>query len=93
LDQLWLKSELGIEVAPGEIDKLRKMDAPSKLSDLAGLGRLAVAKQVKPEHVPAAFDLPKGHAWERSGGRGDAEHEPGDTPQGHAVQRPHDRCA
>jgi hypothetical protein len=27
------------------------------LSILADLGRAAVAKQVKPEHLPAAFDL------------------------------------
>jgi hypothetical protein len=26
------------------------------------LGRLAAAKQVKPEHLPAAFDLPKAQA-------------------------------
>ena len=38
---------------------LRKMDDPSNLSDLAELGRIAAAKQVKPEHLPAAFDLRK----------------------------------
>jgi hypothetical protein len=55
----WLKSELGLELTPDKIEQIRKMDDPSNLSDLAELGRLAAAKQVKPEHLPAAFDLPK----------------------------------
>jgi hypothetical protein len=38
------------------------MDDPSNLSDLAVSGRLAATKQVKPEHLPAAFDLPKAQA-------------------------------
>ena len=62
LDQVWLKSELDIERAPGEIDQLRKMDASSNLSDRAELGRIDAAKQVKPEHLPAAFDLLKAQA-------------------------------
>ena len=41
---------------------MQKMDDPSNLSDLAGLGRLAAAKQVKREHLPAAFDLAKRHS-------------------------------
>jgi hypothetical protein len=35
------------------------MDDPSNMNDLAELGRKAAAKQVKPEHLPAAFDLAK----------------------------------
>ncbi len=35
------------------------MDNPSNLSDLAELGGLAPAKQVKPKHLPASFDLSK----------------------------------
>ncbi len=62
LERDWLKSELGIELAPDKIEQIRKMDDPSNLSDLAELGRLAAAKQVKPEHLPAAFDLPKAQA-------------------------------
>jgi len=54
----WLKSELGLELAPTKIEQIRKMDDPSTLSDLAELGRLAAAKQIKPEeHLPAIFDL------------------------------------
>jgi uncharacterized protein len=62
LERDWLKSELGLELAPDKIEQIRKMDDPSNLSDLAELGRLAAAKQVKPEHLPADFDLPKAQA-------------------------------
>jgi hypothetical protein len=55
----WLKSELGLEFALDKIEQIRKMDDPSNLSDLAELGRLAAEKQVKPEHLPAVFDLAK----------------------------------
>jgi hypothetical protein len=59
LEQDWLKSELGLELSPDKIQRISKMDDPSNLSDLAELGRLAAAKLVKPEHLPAAFDLPR----------------------------------
>jgi hypothetical protein len=57
LEQAWLKSELGIDLDTDQLDEIRKMDDPSNLSALADLGRLAAATQVKPEHLPAAFDL------------------------------------
>jgi hypothetical protein len=57
-----LKSDLGLELAPDKIEQIRNMDDPSNLSDLAELGRLAAAKQVKPEYLPAAFDLPRAQA-------------------------------
>jgi Patatin-like phospholipase len=59
LEQAWLKTELGVDLAADKIEQIRKMDDPSNLSDLADLGRLAAAKQVKPEHLPAGFDLAK----------------------------------
>ena len=62
LERDWLKSELGLELAPEKVEQIRKMDDPPNLSDLAELGRLGAAKQVKPEHLPAAFDLPKAQA-------------------------------
>jgi hypothetical protein len=62
LQRDWLKSELGLDLAPNKIEQIGKMDDPSNLSDLAKLGRLAAAKQVRPEHPPAAFDLPKAQA-------------------------------
>jgi hypothetical protein len=62
LERNWVKSELGLELEPDKIDHIRQMDDPSNLSDLAELGRLAAAKQVKPQHLPAAFDPPKAQA-------------------------------
>jgi hypothetical protein len=60
LEPDWLKSELGLELASVKIEQIRKMDDPLNLAFLAELGRLAAAKQVKAEHLPAAFDLPQG---------------------------------
>ncbi len=57
LEQWWLKSELGVDLAPDKIEQIRKMDDPTNMTDLENLGRLAAAKQVKAEHLPAAFDL------------------------------------
>jgi hypothetical protein len=60
LEPRWLKEELGRELSSKEIEQIRKMDDPSNMTDLVALGGLAAAKQVKAEHLPAAFDLPKG---------------------------------
>jgi hypothetical protein len=57
LEQAWLKAELGVDLAADKLEQIRKMDDPSNMNDLANLGRKAAAKQVKPEHLPAAFDL------------------------------------
>jgi predicted acylesterase/phospholipase RssA len=59
LEQDWLKTELGVDLSGDKLEQLRKMDDPSNLSGLADLGRLVAAKQVKPEHLPAIFDLAK----------------------------------
>jgi uncharacterized protein len=59
LERAWLKTELGVDLAGDKLEQIRKMDDPSNLSDLADLGRRAAAAQVKPEHLPAAFDLTK----------------------------------
>jgi hypothetical protein len=59
LEQAWLKSELGVDLASDKLEQIRKMDDPSNFSDFADLGRRAAAAQVKPEHLPAAFDLAK----------------------------------
>jgi uncharacterized protein len=59
LERAWLKTELGVDLARDKLQQIRKMDDLSNLSDLAGLGRCAAAAQVKPEHLPAAFDLAK----------------------------------
>ena len=57
LEPDWLSQELGVDLSPDQIAQIRKMDDPSHMQDLAELGQKAAAKQVKPEHFPAAFDL------------------------------------
>lgn len=59
LEQAWLKTELGVDLKADKLEQIRKMDDPSNMNDLAELGRKAAAKQVKPEHLPAIFDLAK----------------------------------
>jgi hypothetical protein len=55
LEQAWGENELGVD----KIEQIRKKDEPSNLLDLAALGCLTAAKQVKREHLPAVFDLAK----------------------------------
>ena len=62
LEQEWLKAQLGVDLQPDKIEQIRKMDDPANMNELADLGRTAAAKQVKPEHLPAAFDLASGAA-------------------------------
>ena len=57
LEQAWLKAELGVDLTADKLEQIRKMDDPSNMNDLENLGRKAAAKQVKPEHLPATFDL------------------------------------
>jgi hypothetical protein len=57
LDKVWLKSALDITLEADKIAQIAKMDDPSNMDDLARLGKAAAALQVKPEHLPAAFDL------------------------------------
>jgi uncharacterized protein len=59
LEQAWLKTELGVDLADDKLKQIRQMDNPANMNDLADLGRKASAKQVKPEHLPAIFDLAK----------------------------------
>ena len=69
------------------------MDDPSTMPDLAEIGRRAAARQVAPEHLPAAFDQPGRRPERRAERKAHAEHQPGAALQGRAVQRPHDRRA
>jgi hypothetical protein len=43
LEQAWLKTELGVDLAGDKLQQIRKMDDLSNLSDLADLGRRAAA--------------------------------------------------
>jgi uncharacterized protein len=56
-EQSWLKTELGLDLPPNRIAEIARIDDPSKLADLAAVGLEAAKRQMKPEHLPAAFDL------------------------------------
>jgi len=58
LEENWLKTEAEIDCGPEKIAKLAEMDNPAGMDDLAEIGAKAAAKQVKPEHFPAEFDIP-----------------------------------
>ena len=57
LEKDWLSAELGIELTPDRIAQIAKMDDPANMDDLAKLGTAAAARQVKEDHLPAAFDI------------------------------------
>jgi uncharacterized protein len=57
LETGWLKNQLSIDRTPDALAKIAAMDDPKNMDDLADIGRLAAAKQVKPGHFPAAFDI------------------------------------
>jgi uncharacterized protein len=57
LDQQWLSTEVKVEHTPDRLAKIAEMDDPTNMDELAELGRLAAATQVKAEHLSAAFDL------------------------------------
>lgn len=65
LDQAWLDRELGMQLPVKELEQLGRMDEAGNLERLTEIGRAAAARFVEENHLPAAFDLPKGH---RSGG-------------------------
>jgi hypothetical protein len=57
LDQTWLKTQVEIALEAKKIAMIAEMDNPANMDELAEIGRLAAAKQVKPEHFPARFDV------------------------------------
>ena len=48
---------LGVDLPRRRSRQIRRMDDPSNMDDLADLGRRAAEEQIKPEHLPAGFDL------------------------------------
>ena len=61
LDQKWLFTEVKVDYILDKLAKIAGMDDPSddpsNVNELADIGRLAAATQVKAEHFPAAFDV------------------------------------
>src|SRR5215472_5826982 len=57
LDQKWLSTEVKVDYMPDKLAKIAEMDDPSNMNELADIGRLAAATQVKADHFPATFDV------------------------------------
>ncbi|HVO25168.1 MAG TPA: patatin-like phospholipase family protein [Candidatus Margulisiibacteriota bacterium] len=57
LEPSWLSTEVSLAYGPEQVAKIAEMDDPTNMDDLAKIGRLAAAKQVKPGHFPAGFDV------------------------------------
>ena len=56
LEPGWMKTEVEIEQTPDQLAKIAEMDNSANIDELARIGQVA-AKQVKPEHFPAVFDI------------------------------------
>lgn len=61
LDSGWLARHLDYVADDASIARLRAMDNARGTALLADVGRHAAARQVRPEHFPATFDLPGRH--------------------------------
>jgi hypothetical protein len=57
LEPGWMKTEVDIQQTPDKLARIAEMDDPMNMDELADIGRIAAAKQVKPEHFPASFDV------------------------------------
>jgi hypothetical protein len=57
LEPRWLSTEVEIAYDARQLAKIAEMDDPTNMDELARIGRLAAAKQVKPEHFPPSFDV------------------------------------
>jgi hypothetical protein len=57
LEPGWMTTAIAIHQAAGDLAKIAEMDDPANMDELAEIGRIAAAKQVKPEHFAANFDV------------------------------------
>jgi len=57
LEQEWMKTNVKLELGPDRLKKIAEMDNPDNMRELAEIGRLAAAAQVKEEHFPKNFDV------------------------------------
>ena len=67
LEQAWLKTELGVDLASDKLQQIRKMDEPSNMDDLVDLGRTRRGKAGQAR--PFAGDLRSGLLNELGKGR------------------------
>jgi hypothetical protein len=54
LETQWLQEELGLNIAPEEVERFRHMDDPGIVQSIYEIARLAAEKQVKLEHLIVA---------------------------------------
>jgi len=57
LEPEWLATTVKVVYDAARVAKIAAMDDPTNMEDLARIGSLAAAIQVKPEHFPARFDI------------------------------------
>jgi hypothetical protein len=57
LERAWLERELGLNISARELKAFCAIDRPEVAVRLLEVGREAAARQIKPEHLPDAFDV------------------------------------
>lgn len=57
LEQDWLNTEVKLELGPDKVKKIAELDNPTNMKELAEIGKVAAAAQVKEEHFPKNFDV------------------------------------
>ena len=91
LEQAWLKTELGVDLAADKLEQIRKMDDPSNMDDLAG-PRAEGRREADQARTPAGDLRPRQDAGLRpQAEQWHARVELPGAPQGRPIQRPHDR--
>jgi len=56
LESDWLERELGMRIAAARLAQLRRFDDPRNMDELHAMATKVAERQVRPEHIPAAFD-------------------------------------
>lgn len=57
LEEKWLKTEVKLAYGPDKLKTIAALDKPENMAELADIGKLAAAVQVKEEHFPKSFDI------------------------------------
>jgi hypothetical protein len=58
LEPDWLQEQLGLSVAPKDIERYRCMDDPGIVRDIYEIAKVAAKQQVRPEHFPGRHQGP-----------------------------------
>jgi len=60
LESTWIRETLGIDINPDRVADLTAMDNPDNVEELILLGQKGAEVQIKEQHFPSSFDLPRG---------------------------------